>query len=182
MRSNGYGWRLSLRAYNREAAVAYARRWALARNPAFKDYEHYGGNCTNFASQVLHAGGIPFTTSGAHAGLNWYWYSDGSRSPSWTSAHYLRDFILNNNPPGKAPRPGIVARYVNYEDLEPGDLVLKYMGDNLTHTMVVLQKIYDANGNVIDYLIAQNSYDLVDYPLSLKDGRHEYVKIMGYYA
>ena len=25
--------------YNREAAVSYARRWALGRNPAYMDYE-----------------------------------------------------------------------------------------------------------------------------------------------
>ena len=25
--------------YNRELAVSYARRWALDRNPAYKDYE-----------------------------------------------------------------------------------------------------------------------------------------------
>ena len=29
--------------YNREAAVSYARRWALGRNPAYMDYELWGG-------------------------------------------------------------------------------------------------------------------------------------------
>ena len=28
--------------YNREAAVSYARRWALGRNPAYMDYELWG--------------------------------------------------------------------------------------------------------------------------------------------
>ena len=181
MRSNGYGWRMSLRPYNREAAVAYARRWALSRNPAFTDYEHMGGNCTNFASQVLYAGGMPFVTSASHAGGNWYWFSDRSRSPSWTSARYLRDFMMNHNLPEKGPRPGIVARYVGFGELEPGDLVLKYMGDTLTHTMIVTERLYYPDGTVRDYLIAQNSYDLLDYPLSMKDGRHVYVKILGYY-
>ena len=39
--------------YNREAAVSYARRWALGRNPAYMDYELWGGDCTNFISQCL---------------------------------------------------------------------------------------------------------------------------------
>ena len=39
--------------YNREAAVSYARRWALGRNPAYMDYELWGGDCTNFISQMF---------------------------------------------------------------------------------------------------------------------------------
>ena len=42
--------------YNREAAVSYARRWALGRNPAYMDYELWGGDCTNFISQCLRSG------------------------------------------------------------------------------------------------------------------------------
>ena len=36
--------------YNREKAVAYARAWALKRNPRYLDFEKMGGDCTNFAS------------------------------------------------------------------------------------------------------------------------------------
>ena len=36
--------------YNRTAAVNYARKWALGRNPAYYDFEEIGGDCTNFAS------------------------------------------------------------------------------------------------------------------------------------
>ena len=42
--------------YNREVAVAYARRWALGRNIAYYDFENIGGDCTNFASQCIYAG------------------------------------------------------------------------------------------------------------------------------
>ena len=42
--------------YDRRAAVLYAHRWAYGRNPAFYDYEHLGGDCTNFASQCIYAG------------------------------------------------------------------------------------------------------------------------------
>ena len=41
--------------YDRRAAVLYAHRWAYGRNPAFYDYEHLGGDCTNFASQCIYA-------------------------------------------------------------------------------------------------------------------------------
>ena len=40
--------------YDRNAAVAYARKWALGRNPAFYDFSNIGGDCTNFASQCIY--------------------------------------------------------------------------------------------------------------------------------
>ena len=42
--------------YDRNAVVLYAHQWAYGRNPAFYDYEHLGGDCTNFASQCVFAG------------------------------------------------------------------------------------------------------------------------------
>ena len=50
--------------YNRQLAAKYAMDWAESRNPQYKDYEKWGGDCTNFVSQCLHAGGIPFDHNG----------------------------------------------------------------------------------------------------------------------
>ena len=63
--------------YNREAAVSYARRWALGRNPAYMDYELWGGDCTNFVSQCIYAGGLAMNGSSASVGTvdstsKWY--------------------------------------------------------------------------------------------------------------
>jgi len=49
-------------AYNPSKAVAYAKKWAYGRNPNYKDYDPLGGDCANFVSQCLIAGG--FSTSG----------------------------------------------------------------------------------------------------------------------
>ena len=49
----------TLRPYDREAAVAYAHRWAFGRNPAYSNFDGMGGDCTNFASQCLYAGTGP---------------------------------------------------------------------------------------------------------------------------
>lgn len=43
--------------YNRNAAVNYARRWALNPNPRYPYYTQ-NGDCTNFVSQALRAGGL----------------------------------------------------------------------------------------------------------------------------
>ena len=58
-------------AYDREAAVAYAREWAGERNPRWQAYDGSGGNCMNFVSQSLYASGIPMDESGD---ARWYWY------------------------------------------------------------------------------------------------------------
>lgn len=43
--------------YNRDAVIEYARKWALSRNPSYYDFEKIGGDCINFISQCLFAGG-----------------------------------------------------------------------------------------------------------------------------
>ena len=48
--------------YNAAAAVKYARNWWNRRNPNYHDYSNEGGDCANFVSQCLIAGG--FSTSG----------------------------------------------------------------------------------------------------------------------
>ena len=51
--------------YNKSKAVSYARQWAgngpkhEKHNPDYKFFEK--SDCTNFVSQCLHAGGIPYT-------------------------------------------------------------------------------------------------------------------------
>ncbi|WP_275890910.1 amidase domain-containing protein [Romboutsia hominis] len=55
-----------LKEYDREKAVAYARKWALDHNPTYANYELYGGDCTNYISQCLRAGNIPFDNIGEH--------------------------------------------------------------------------------------------------------------------
>ena len=45
--------------YNPQAAYNYAHQWALSRNPAYHDYSNEGGDCANFVSQCLIAGGLP---------------------------------------------------------------------------------------------------------------------------
>ena len=48
---------LLIKPYNRDRAVEYARRWAFERNPLFENFAGIGGDCTNFVSQSVLAGG-----------------------------------------------------------------------------------------------------------------------------
>lgn len=64
--------------YARRDAVQYARRWALSRNRAYNDFTKGGGDCMNFVSQCLYAGGLPFKNNG----FEWRGLRGGS-SFSW---------------------------------------------------------------------------------------------------
>ncbi|PEA29973.1 amidase domain-containing protein, partial [Bacillus toyonensis] len=91
--------------YDPNAAVNYALTWALSRNSAYNDYSGGGGDCTNFVSQALYAGGMrpiikdnltidsPMVTDGP------YWFSkkvDMSLryrvSASWMNVEKFYDF------------------------------------------------------------------------------------------
>ena len=45
---------MSVHQYDRNRAVEYAHKWAYGRNPAYYDFEYLGGDCTNFASEVIY--------------------------------------------------------------------------------------------------------------------------------
>lgn len=168
-----------LQEYDREKAVAYARQWALSHNPAFANYENYGGDCTNFISQCIHAGNIPFDHDGKNVLEKWYWYSEYSRTPTWTAAEPFYKYITGNNSE-KTQNFGIYARDAEYNELEIGDIAQLVFDSNAYHTMIITQVILDGD-YLVDYLESQHTYDLLDYPLSLKEGERRYIKILGYY-
>lgn len=165
--------------YNRQSAVDYARRWALDRNPKYKDYELWGGNCTNFISQCLFAGKIPMDNSGDNIMKQWYWYSDSSRTPSWTGSEPFYQYLINNNK-NSSSNYGVYAKLADYDELEIGDIVQLIQDNKAYHNMIITEVILDGD-EISDYLICQNTYDLLDYPLSLKVGERRYIKILGYY-
>ena len=109
------------RPYNRENAVAYARRWALSRNPLYPDYAGIGGDCTNFVSQCILAGSCQenFTVD-----FGWYYISQNERAPAWTSVEYLYDF-LTGAPDFTAENGGIgpFGEEVGRRSVSPGDVV-----------------------------------------------------------
>lgn len=165
--------------YDRVAAVQYARQWALSRNPKFQDYEDWGGNCTNYISQCVNAGGVPMDHYGDNIMKQWYWYSDKKRTPSWTAAQpFFEYFTKNNN--DNTDNFGVYAAEAGYDEMELGDIVQLIKDGKAYHTMIITGILL--NGDKInDYLESQNTYDLLDYPLSLKVGERRYLKIFGYY-
>jgi len=100
--------------YDRNAAIAYAKQWALLRNPLYVNFDAMGGDCTNFVSQCLYAG-YPEMNGTKDSG--WYYHSGYQRSPSWTGVEFLYRFLVMNR--GSGPR----ARIAGPEAAEPGDII-----------------------------------------------------------
>ena len=71
-------WRKKERKYNRKFAVNYARRWAYLRNNQYPWFIR--GDCTNFVSQCLHAGGILMND-------DWF-YLYSARNKKWKHSNY----------------------------------------------------------------------------------------------
>lgn len=79
--------------YDRKKAVAYAKKWALGRNPEYYDYSGIGGNCTNFASQSVYAGcGV----MNYEKDFGWYYIDANDKSPSWTGVDFFYNFMTGN--------------------------------------------------------------------------------------
>ncbi len=85
---------MRISTYNRNAAVIYAKKWALGRNPKFYDFNDIGGDCTNFASQCIYAGsGVMNYTPIS----GWFYRTAMDRTASWTGVEYLYNFLVTNS-------------------------------------------------------------------------------------
>lgn len=80
-----------------QAQIAYARRWALDRNPAFYDFEYIGGDCTSFVSQCILAGKAAMNYT---PDIGWYYISASDRAAAWTGVDFFYRFITGNKEVG----------------------------------------------------------------------------------
>jgi hypothetical protein len=149
--------RLQVIPYNRQKAVEYAHKWAYGRNPAYYDFENIGGDCTNFASQVLFAGSGVMNFTPVYG---WYYVGSFNRAASWTGVNFLYKFLVSNR--GAGP----FAEVVDARDVKPGDIVqLSFDGGEVfNHSPVVVRTGQPAAPDNI--LIAAHTYDRDNYPLT----------------
>jgi len=93
--------------YDPSAAVAYADKWVYHGatygavyedyyNPAYYNFNPLGGDCANYASQCINAGGMPQVPC-EKFGLNgWYYVNSNDRSSTWTSSSGLLNWMSDN--------------------------------------------------------------------------------------
>lgn len=152
------------KAYNREAAVAYADQYYHQRNRDWYNFSDEGGNCQNYASQCMLAGGMDMDYTG-----DWQWKcyvtdpdyepeineedEKSGRSRSWVHVTSFYDYAKENEGKGLACDVNANLYYA-----QPGDIILVGNG-GLSHTVIV-SKVVDGH-----ILVDSNSIDMKDYPV-----------------
>ena len=123
--------------YDAAKAVEYAKRWALSRNPLFPNFAGIGGDCTNFISQCLLAGGATMNDTRDYG---WYYFSPENRAPAWSGVEFLYKFLtgapdFRQENGGEGP----YARQISFvEGLREGDIVqLANEEGDFYHTLLI---------------------------------------------
>ena len=145
---------LKQKDYDRIAAVEYAKKWALSRNPLFTDYAGIGGDCTSFVSQCLFAGSCTMNFTPI---FGWYYITPSMRTASWTGVEFLYNFLVNNRNEGPLGLPSPV------DTAEPGDVIQLARGGDWYHSLIVTEN--GENG----ILVAAHTNDALDKPLDSYD-------------
>jgi hypothetical protein len=161
--------------YSRANAVNYARTYALKPNPAYRYFPLQGeasGDCANFISQCLRAGGAPFSFNPR----NPWWYkrkniNNDTWSISWSVAHSLYWYLKINN---ELKLPGLKGIEVNStQTLELGDLIF-YQDTKgvIFHSAII------TGFNKIP-LVSHHSYEALNIPYinSYKANKNRFIKI-----
>ncbi len=147
--------------YDRQKAISYAEKYAFSPNPKYYFFDVIGGDCTNFVSQCLFAGGFEMVFSEYDG---WFYVSANHRSASWTAVYYFRRFLLS----GKFPPKG---KIVSKEEVTEGDIVFLHDGERFYHTLLIT-KIKDG-----EIFTSSHSYPSFNRPLKTYPSEKEFVYI-----
>jgi hypothetical protein len=127
------------------------------------------GDCTNFVSQCIYAGGIPMDYKGKEY-EQWKWYNNSynaapvpkGRVASWTGVEALYNYCKLNSGYGMSAVAGS-----QWGDLHIGDVVqFGKNDDNYFHSVIITGYVYDDEDTLKDFLISSHTTDRHNYPLS----------------
>lgn len=105
-------------SYNRTAAVNYALTWCDTFNLQYGDYSGRGGDCANFVSQCLKAGGLNLYDPCKHAWDPELWGKGGTYPHIKDLVNFLECIAEEDYDPS-CVRPGDVALYLDPQTGEP---------------------------------------------------------------
>ena len=159
--------------YDRAAAETYMRQYDHQRNDRWYAYDGVGGNCMNFGSQVLLAGGIPMDEEG---GSKWYWHREGDLDLSWINVGRFYSYARDNR------GFGLVAdTEANYYTGEVGDILILGPDGGHNHTTLISGIVRNEAGETVDYLLCSNTTNYTDFPAgAYYYTSHRLIKIYGW--
>ena len=148
----------STRAYNGLAAASYADTYWQNYNPAYYNFNLWGGDCTNFVSQAMHEGdGAPMDSVG------WYYTDEIHHSTSWTGVPQLYDFLYVHNSQYSHGPSGVAKSVVT--DLTFGDIIQYDWEPDSAFDHSVIVDGTQSNGM---RLVASHNPDMIDTPYTYR--------------
>ncbi|MPQ45135.1 amidase domain-containing protein [Clostridium tarantellae] len=159
-------------SFNRNAMYNYAKKHYNNPNPNYYDYTSLGGDCTNFVSQIIKAGGAPYDLSGSQS-QQWYYKSSNNKSPSWTGVENLDDYLLYNKSTGPQAQNGSVY------NAAVGDVVQidSNSDGKYTHSVSI---VYHTNGNMNSTTVAARTSNAFNRALTSYPGAKRWLHLTGY--
>ncbi|MEU5428934.1 amidase domain-containing protein [Streptomyces olivoreticuli] len=115
--------------YNYAAMAAYAEKYWRNYNPDYRQFNDAGGDCTNFISQSLKAGGWK-TVPGAYSDYHNWSYGPSGQTDSWVGANEWAWFTLSSKR---------ATNLASVYQLDVGDILqMDFEGDgSKDHSMIV---------------------------------------------
>lgn len=182
--------------YNRDAAYNWAYTYWNNYSPAYQNFgdsEFKGGDCTNFVSQCLRAGGAKNDKVGAY---QWYYDSNGSADTSddnyswtWSTARGLNYILLGNYKNNEYGPKGIqktisgdaqytadIGRFLSIGD------IIQYQWEadkKITHSAIIVGILYNSSKDRYEPVISTHSIDSWYTPWSRNAYKTYFVHIAG---
>ncbi|MEV6674259.1 amidase domain-containing protein [Streptomyces sp. NPDC051162] len=115
--------------YNYTAMAAYAEKYWRNYNPDYRQFNDAGGDCTNFISQALKAGGWK-TAPGSYSDYHNWSYGPSGQTDSWVGANEWAWFTLSSKR---------ASNLANVYQMDVGDILqMDFDGDgSKDHSMIV---------------------------------------------
>nr|WP_255547844.1 amidase domain-containing protein [Crassaminicella indica] len=120
----------------RKNAVCYADKYCGAAgdreysyNKKYKNYNPLGGDCANFASQILYEGG--------KFRKNYSWNYGKGATRAWINAHGFKDYMLYSGRASKVAYGTYDKVYKAAYKLLPGDFIAYEKNGKITHISVI---------------------------------------------
>lgn len=120
-------------------AIEYAHKYCGAAadeeygfkfNPNYKDFNPDGGDCANFASQIM------FESGRFKKNQTWN-YSNGDGTKAWVNAQGFKNYILYSGRGSLIAQGSYEEVYKQAYSLRPGDFVAYEKGGRITHVSTV---------------------------------------------
>lgn len=146
------------KAADNKKVVAYAKKYWKNYNPAYRSFAGSGGDCTNFASQALHAGGWKYTKRAGKTNTKYWWYAKDTQSYSWALANRLPVYAVKSKRATKVSNPYTL----NLGDILTADWDAN---GNENHSMIVTKVEKTAKGR--ELYLTYHTNDRLNYPFSL---------------